>query len=144
MFTFTDDQKKELLRWSDELEHTQKSQTRCFLRDVNGFCCLGVLCDMEETVSWSLEEDEYYTFNRGYYYCLPDDLADKLGLLQMTSDIDPEAPISLESLFQEMNDTCFFSFAKIAEEIHHLVETGSFSKSTQKKLSVRQNLIEGK
>ena len=150
MFTFTDGQKEELLKWADELEHTQKPQTISYLRDVNGFCCLGVLCDMQERVFWGLswgpDEERYYIFDRGYYLCLPDDLANKLGLLQMTSDIDPDAPISLQSLFQEMNDDCLFSFAKIAKEIRHLVKSGSFSKPTQKKLSVRQTatLSEGK
>lgn len=50
-------------KWLDALRSGEYSQTRCYLRDNDGFCCLGVLCDLyvkEHTdVNWVCQDDEY-------------------------------------------------------------------------------------
>jgi len=39
-------------KWLDALRRGEYSQTRKTLRDENGFCCLGVLCDIIDPSGW--------------------------------------------------------------------------------------------
>jgi hypothetical protein len=47
-------------KWVDALRSGEYQQTRNYLRTDNGFCCLGVLCDLygkENNVEWDLVND---------------------------------------------------------------------------------------
>jgi hypothetical protein len=39
--------------WLEALRSGNYEQTRFFLRDKRGYCCLGVLCDLHPDVDWS-------------------------------------------------------------------------------------------
>lgn len=55
-------------KWLSALRSGDYKQTQGFLRKEDGFCCLGVLCDLygkEHNVEWDLVEDgdrDYYEF----------------------------------------------------------------------------------
>ncbi len=52
-------------KWVDALRSGEYQQTQNYLRKEDGFCCLGVLCDLygkENNVEWEI--DEFY----GYLY----------------------------------------------------------------------------
>jgi hypothetical protein len=53
-------------KWLNALRSGEYQQTQNRLHDENGFCCLGVLCDLygkENNVEWELEDDgTYYKF----------------------------------------------------------------------------------
>ena len=48
-------------RWLTALESGEYKQTRDLLRDDNGFCCLGVACDLSGLGTWTpvLRRDEH-------------------------------------------------------------------------------------
>ena len=130
MFTFTDCQKEQLLLWATELEKTQYSQTCRTLRYGDGFCCLGIYCNMISPLSWvkipkqdtDLEKDEY-EFIMGDEIStggLSPSLANSLGMTEG----------SLHGDFVFMNDELKYTFDRIAKEVRYLVENGEFSEET--------------
>ena len=49
-------------KWVDALRSCEYQQTQGRLRKEDGFCCLGVLCDLyikENNVEWEIEDDIY-------------------------------------------------------------------------------------
>ena len=49
-------------KWVSALRSGEYQQTKGFLRKEDGFCCLGVLCDLygkENNVKWEIEDNIY-------------------------------------------------------------------------------------
>ena len=54
-------------KWLSSLRSGDYKQTKNYLHTDNGFCCLGVLCDLygkEHNVEWNLVEDEDHNYYR--------------------------------------------------------------------------------
>lgn len=47
-------------RWITTLRSGEYPQTRKVLRDVHGYCCLGVLCDIIDPDGWDRPDDRPY------------------------------------------------------------------------------------
>ena len=52
-------------RWLTALESGEYKQARDRLRDDNGFCCLGVACDLSGLGEWTLNRDLTHVFADG-------------------------------------------------------------------------------
>ena len=52
-------------RWLTALESGEYKQTRDLLRDDNGFCCLGVACDLSGLGEWTLNLNLTHMFADG-------------------------------------------------------------------------------
>lgn len=52
-------------KWLQALRGGEYAQTREKLRDDDGFCCLGVLCDLVDPKGWGADEwgDTTFTYN---------------------------------------------------------------------------------
>ena len=129
------------LKWADALESGEYSQTRNVLRDENGYCCLGVLCDVSKLGEWIKHDDEdglldpeqlftYKCFDEGERNdVLPEDV---MGFIGDYSDTNPYileeggsdfiARGKVE--FSELNDTLGLNFKQIAAIIRLGVELG--------------------
>lgn len=94
-------------RWVKALRSGQYEQTQGTLRNYQGFCCLGVLCDIMEPEGWDREVDEHWGCAD-----MPDEsLLIKAGLMEpipLTNYVPTE--------LSEMNDKGK-SFAEIADWI---------------------------
>ena len=54
-------------KWVDALRSGEYQQTQERLRKEDGFCCLGVLCDLyikENNVEWEINEDDMYRYEK--------------------------------------------------------------------------------
>ncbi len=49
--------------WIEALRNGRRQQSRDGLRDVSGFCCLGVLCDVKDHDGWREANSHYYNHN---------------------------------------------------------------------------------
>ncbi len=47
------------LKWIDALKSGRYQQSRKRLRTVDGFCCLGVLCDISGQGQWVLDDNDF-------------------------------------------------------------------------------------
>lgn len=92
-------------RWIAALCSGKYQQARNGLRTTQGFCCLGVLCDLIDSTKWHRAEGRDWQYdNRGAY--IPSEIREPLGL----SDQD-------ENRLACMNDTEKKSFKEIAAYI---------------------------
>lgn len=105
--------------WINALLSGNYSQTKHRLRDRDGFCCLGVACDIKNPLAWGnfgssgREGNGMQYWLYGDYkesHCLPISLQNELGL-------DEDTVIELA----DMNDKGR-SFAEIAERIKEYVK----------------------
>lgn len=95
--------KEELLRrWVEALRSGEYTQTTGRLRDMDGHCCLGVLCDVSGRGRW--EGESYVTDIAAYL--IPYDVADAAGI-----DADRQDDLA------RFNDSGGLTFAQIADEI---------------------------
>lgn len=92
-------------RWVEALRSGKYQQTRQKLRESNEFCCLGVLCDVDDPNGW---DGDTFVAHDGmeFYSVLPDSLRAKAGLSK-----DDETHLAL------LNDEMFEPFHKIADYI---------------------------
>lgn len=91
--------KKEIKKlWVDALRSGEFTQTTTTLRDKNGFCCLGVLCELHRR-TFQCGEDWIKTRYLGESEILPELVRDWSGLMSR----DPETRSGLKLSFQ--NDT---------------------------------------
>lgn len=103
-------------KWVSALRSGDYQQTKNYLHTDNGFCCLGVLCDLygkEHNVEWDLVEDEdhnYYRFQDGEA-SLP------LSVIEWAGVEDTNPSIPGKSL-AELNDngSTFNEIADLIEE----------------------------
>lgn len=87
-------------KWLEALRSGKYIQTKTALKRGNGYCCLGVLCDVVEPDMWKGDTHRDVT-------SLPDlDLREHVGL-----DYEDATKLS------EMNDTGGKSFSEIADYI---------------------------
>ena len=97
-------------KWVEALRSGKYRQTTGVLRDRDGFCCLGVLCDIAEKGKWEQDDGEWY--HQGYTDVLPKPVQQLVGLRNQTGRISRRAGHNLS----EMNDIeC--SFAWLADLI---------------------------
>lgn len=104
-------------RWVEALRSNQYQQTKGFLHDDIGFCCLGVLCDL--AVQDGVIEET--SVNDGDYFCydtestlLPYEVVEWARL----SSKDPKVVNNGETTLSTLNDNGN-SFISIAEVIDH-------------------------
>ena len=69
-------------RWIKALRSGEYKKTKGYLHDDEGFCCLGVLCDIELDSYWHKGASTYQTVYHieDLYYELPDSLSERAGL----------------------------------------------------------------
>ena len=87
-------------KWLSALRSGDYKQTRLHLRTDNGFCCLGVLCDLygkEHNVEWKLVD-------AGIYY----EFQDKKAILPLSviewAGVEDENPEICETPLSRLND----------------------------------------
>lgn len=89
-------------KWLSALRSGDYQQTQLKLHTDDGFCCLGVLCDLygkEHNVEWNLVEDEdhnYYMF-QDKKACLPPSVVEWAG-------VESRNPVICETPLAELND----------------------------------------
>lgn len=73
--------------WVKRLRSGKYTQSESFLRTTEGYCCLGVLCDIyeeeQESTKWKEYGGEYYL--HGEFETLPDEV-------QKWAELDSESP----------------------------------------------------
>ena len=55
-------------RWVAALRSGEYQQTREYLQDEIGYCCLGVLCDLVDSNKWSVVDNEDYPIYISYCF----------------------------------------------------------------------------
>ena len=113
-------------RWLEALRSGEYKQTTENLQDNNGFCCLGVLCDLhakERGMDWVRLNDNYELY--GEAQTLPLSVQewagldnDVVGMVDFEYERDGVMYVTSESL-PELNDTWDKNFNEIAD----LIET---------------------
>ena len=127
-------------RWIKALRSDKYEQTQNNLRNVNGYCCLGVLCDviMKETKpeqGWELDEDRSaYSLFGAHYGGLPTTYQQMMGLITDEGEIELnlikneatairlkeyEAGTSERVILTVLNDSGKWSFEDIADLIEN-------------------------
>jgi len=111
-------------KWLDALRSGEYKQTTENLQDINGFCCLGVLCDLhskERGTSWVKQIDNYELY--GEAQTLPLSVQEWAGLdndvggvVDFDYEVDGVMYVKSESL-PEINDTWNKDFKEIADLI---------------------------
>jgi hypothetical protein len=90
-------------KWTAALRSGEYGQSSCVLKDDNGFCCLGVLCDIINKDGWAVNEEGDNIFD-GEVYLLSDNMRKIAGI----SDDDCNRLIRL-------NDVLKYTFPQIAD-----------------------------
>ena len=103
-------------KWIEALRSGKYRQTTGTLRDRDGFCCLGVLCDISEKGKWVREEEDECWYFEGLHHSdfatLPKPVQQLVGLRTISGRISKSEGHDLSL----MNDAgC--SFARIADII---------------------------
>jgi len=111
-------------RWLEALRSGEYKQTTENLRDINGFCCLGVLCDLhakERGTNWEQLIDSYQLY--GETQTLPLSVQEWAGLdndiggmVDFEYESDGVMYVKSDSL-PELNDSWNKNFNEIADLI---------------------------
>jgi hypothetical protein len=111
-------------QWIDALRSGKYQQAKHKLKGEDGFCCLGVLCDVYDPNSWGrLEEikDDVFGYNfKGFSPALPPD-----ALCKGFPDENPTGMLPFRSRFERdlsltiLNDSGEFTFDQIADVIQY-------------------------
>lgn len=67
-------------KWIAALLSGDYEQTTGCLRNENGFCCLGVACDVEDSSGWNLMKDREVYYYDGCFSTPPYVVSDKIGI----------------------------------------------------------------
>lgn len=108
-----------VVRWVEALRSGRYTQTSKYLHAGDGFCCLGVLCDLDGDAGWDERGDTDETYG---------------GIIYSTASGDTEMPgpevlewaglsLSQSERLAEMNDRGA-SFEEIADEIERIYAAG--------------------
>ena len=62
-----EEQKQHRQEWVAALRSGEYEQTQSLLRDENGFCCMGVACDIYDSTKWN--KVMAHTVEKGKFYC---------------------------------------------------------------------------
>lgn len=103
-------------KWADMLESGEYPQSKMSLRSPEGYCCLGVLCELyrQETESGEWEDDGFVTNNKKMWSSdwsaetLPLDVQEWAGMVSADGTYD-----YTKSLVR-LNDSANFKFTGIA------------------------------
>ena len=103
-------------KWVDALRSGEYQQTQRYLRTDNGFCCLGVLCDLygkENNVEWNL-------VNNGHNYEFQEFESYLPSSVRKWADLEDPNPLvnDEESTLVRLNDSGS-TFEQIADVIEH-------------------------
>lgn len=101
------------VRWMAALRSMRYPQTKESLRDDNGFCCLGVLCDLhakEFGKEWTPNESDIPRY-MGHDTSLPPEVQQWAGLEVCDPMIGPEAA----SVWNDQEDKTFPEIADLIE-----------------------------
>lgn len=112
--------KKEIAElWIKELKSGNWEQTKETLKDKNGYCCLGVLCEIaaKQGICGRRNELDYYTFD-GVEDVLPKSVLEWAGMKSDNGSFDEGDEHSLIHL----NDKERYDFFQIAEVIESNLE----------------------
>lgn len=112
-------------RWVEALRSGDYSQTKEVLKGAEGYCCLGVLCEIAVKDGIVIERDGVYIsvedesdFNHAE---LPDAVVEWAELPNYnpatTVDYTRPRPAERKALFSELNDDMDYDFNQIAEAI---------------------------
>ena len=69
-------------KWVSALRSGDYKQTQHRLRKEDGFCCLGVLCDLyikDNNVEWEIDEDNIYRYEK-HFTVLPPSVVEWVGV----------------------------------------------------------------
>lgn len=102
--------------WLEALRSGRYKQDTGYLRIENGYCCLGVLCDLYPKANWEIVEGEYSFFGESQF--LTKEVAEWASLKGYTYDEvnNFNMPIS-EFPLTDMNDIQGKTFEEIADYI---------------------------
>lgn len=108
----TQEQVKNRKRWVKALRSGKYTQERGYLRTENGFCCLGVLCDIQKKGKWSLSSGQFaavpvYEFSGTNVYSPPGAISKSVNVYLKDGYIS----------FDTLNDDHGMSFDEIADVI---------------------------
>ena len=101
-------------KWLSALRSGDYQQTRSYLRNEDGFCCLGVLCDLygkEHNVEWNLANSGINYEFQDEPECLPPSVVEWAGVV----GTDPVIGNG-EAFLSQLNDTGY-TFNEIADLI---------------------------
>ena len=103
--------------WADALRSGKYRQTTEQLRDVDGYCCLGVLCDLhrEQTGQGSWSDDGYYNTGDDTDGVIPTPaVAEWAGLIDRSPSV--ESDLGYDPL-TALNDDEGYGFLELADLI---------------------------
>jgi hypothetical protein len=101
----TEDQKEFLQKWITALRSGKYKQTKGCLRDGEGFCCLGVGCEIYDPNGWSGNNEGVYTYGRNMIFLPPD--------IRFLAGISDRQEVDLTALND--NDKSFMEIADYIE-----------------------------
>ena len=111
MYT-VEEQKEHRKQWVAALRSGNYTQTRGVLRNAQGFCCLGVACDISGLGEWEAREDVINSYIN-HFDTLPRVVSDWLGISSSGHGINGNESFSLTIL----NDVSLYTFDQIADLI---------------------------
>lgn len=113
IITFPNANLDRMIKWAETLESGKYKQTNGMLADGNKHrCCLGVACDISNTLKWTISSD--YTLYGDEVYILPREVYRWMGFsngdpIILTSKVGGD-----DYSFAAMNDELNLSFNQIA------------------------------
>jgi hypothetical protein len=108
-------------RWVEALRSGQYPQGKGLLKNYESeYCCLGVLCDLNDPIKWHLGEKDGNTYYIDEYDVLPLDLCIKTGLNPMGAIPGLKDKYNQQISLAFLNDNGF-TFSQIADIIEHFL-----------------------
>ena len=98
--------KKDAMKWVKALRSGKYKQTKGILKNSKGFCCLGVLCEINQNAKPNALNDSISNFR-------------KMGLRSSTGELQDYAPQEWDypPSLAELNDEYKYNFQEIADVI---------------------------
>lgn len=112
-------------KWLKALRSGDYPRTTGQLRDENGFCCLGVLCNIhaQEHPELAVKETSKFSYMDAFGH-LPPAVVEWAGLMEVASEKDAAEPTDINVTYRgqattlvNLNDTDRLSFKQIANVI---------------------------
>jgi hypothetical protein len=100
-------------RWVAALRSGKYPQTTGHLRDKDGYCCLGVLCDLKDSEKWLWDDDSAVYLYHQTGVILPNDVYEWAGLDGFCQDV---FILSEDRTLTTLNDSGW-TFEQIADVI---------------------------
>lgn len=100
-------------RWISALRSGDYPQTKGTLRDADGYCCLGVLCDIaakDGVIEWTKLNNNKYAIDDREWGALSYSVMEWAGL-------DERDPVIKSQLASDLNDVFGLNFMQIADVI---------------------------